>query len=315
MRAPPKLARFRAPANVLLRRAQITLMLATLVPTVLMLALGIVLLAVGQESVNLVAGLLLLAFCTTSLTGYILGSMLVSRGASLARVQNDFVSTVSHELRTPLTSIRMFMETLGDERLTDPEEQQKCLRLLQQEVNRLDGLVSRVIELSRLETGRHPFAMDTVTLAEVAQDALQAFRAATISAPAEVTVSTPDVRFVADRSAVALAVSNLLVNAYKYTPPDDRRIRLFARADQREVVISVADNGPGIPKDEQKLIFEEFQRGQAALDARAPGSGLGLSIVRAVAKAHRGSVEVYSKPGAGAEFRLRLRRNLARTVA
>jgi two-component system phosphate regulon sensor histidine kinase PhoR len=314
MRAPPKLARFRAPANVLLRRAQITLMLATLLPTVLMLALGIVLLAVGQESVNLVAGLLLLAFCTTSLTGYILGSMLVSRGASMARVQNDFLSTVSHELRTPLTSIRMFMETLGDERLTDPAAKDECLRLLQREVNRLDDLVSRVIELSRLETGRHPFEMQPVRLQEVVQDALQAFRAATISAPTEVALSVPEVDFVADRSAVALALSNLLVNAHKYSPPEDRQIRLFASADAKEVVISVADSGPGVPRDEQKLIFEEFQRGEAAVNGRAPGSGLGLSIVRAVAKAHKGSVELYSRPGAGAEFRLRLRRNLARTT-
>lgn len=313
MRAPPKLARFRAPANVLLRRAQITLMLATLVPTVLMLALGIVLLAVGQESVNLVAGLLLLAFCTTSLTGYILGSMFVSRGASLANVQNDFVSTVSHELRTPLTSIRMFMDTLGDERL-DPADKAECLRLLQQEVQRLDGLVSRVIELSRLETGRHPFAMDDVSLKAVADDALQAFRAATIAEPTEVDVSLPELRFVADRAALALALSNLLVNAHKYSPPEDRRIRLFAHADAKEVVITVADSGPGISKEEQKLIFEEFHRGQAARDGRAPGSGLGLSIVRAVAKAHKGVVELYSRPGAGSEFRLRLKRNLARTV-
>ena len=109
MRAPAKLARFRAPAIVHLQRAQMTLMLATLVPTVLMLALGIVMLAVGSGSVNLVSGLLLLAFCTTSLTGYILGSIFVSRGASLAKVQNDFLSSVSHELRTPLTSIRLFI--------------------------------------------------------------------------------------------------------------------------------------------------------------------------------------------------------------
>src|SRR5690606_32074127 len=137
--------------------AQLILMLATLVPTLFMAALGIVLLAVGSGSVGFIIGILVLTFCTTSLTGYILGSIFVRRGASMARVQNDFLSGVSHELRTPLTSIRMFIETLRDERLTDPEDKQKCLTLLNQEVGRLEILVERLIELSRIESGKHHF--------------------------------------------------------------------------------------------------------------------------------------------------------------
>ncbi|MEM9493409.1 MAG: histidine kinase dimerization/phospho-acceptor domain-containing protein, partial [Myxococcota bacterium] len=147
--------RFHAPAIVQLRRAQLILMLAALVPTVLITALGIVLLAVGTSSVGITIGLLVVAFCTTSLTGYVLGSIFVSRGASIARVQNDFLSAVSHELRTPLTSIRLFMETLRDGRATDPADQRQCLLLLEQEVGRLEGLVERLIELSRMETGKH----------------------------------------------------------------------------------------------------------------------------------------------------------------
>lgn len=309
MRAPPKLPRFRAPANVLLRRAQITLMLATLVPTVLMLALGIVMLAVGSGSVNLVAGLLLLAFCTTSLTGYILGSIFVSRGASLARVQNDFLSSVSHELRTPLTSIRMFIETLRAERLTDPEQQREVLTLLQQEVGRLEGLVDRVLELSRLESGRRPFEMRPLDLRDVGEAALKAFDAATVHAPVQVEVSLPDeLRTVGDRETLSLAVSNLLQNAYKYAPAENRRIRLFGGSDERAVWIGVADNGPGIPREEQRVIFDEFERGQEAIDGRQSGSGLGLAIVRAVVKAHKGTVELDSRPGQGASFRLRLDR-------
>src|SRR5689334_14371351 len=97
--------RFRAPANLFLRRAQYTLMLAALVPTALTTALGIILLAFGySEAVAFIAGVLVLAFCASAITGYILASIFVSKGASLSRVQTDFLSSVSHELRTPLTS-------------------------------------------------------------------------------------------------------------------------------------------------------------------------------------------------------------------
>ena len=89
-----------------LRRAQLILMLVVLVPTILMTMLGIVLLAVGSSSVTVFAGVLVLTFCATAVTGYVLVSIFVGKGASLARVQNDFFSSVSHELRTPLTSIR-----------------------------------------------------------------------------------------------------------------------------------------------------------------------------------------------------------------
>lgn len=297
---------------MLLRRAQLTLMLATLVPTVLMTALGIIMLAVGSGSVNVVIGVLLLAFCTTSLTGYILGSIFVSRGASLARVQNDFVSSVSHELRTPLTSIRMFIETLRDERLTDPVEREKCLGLLQREVERLDGLVRRVIELSRIESRGRAFQKDALRLADVVQDAIAAFDAATLNDPVPIPLEVDDkLHVTGDRDTLALAITNLLLNAHKYTKAGEREIAVFVEATTAtEVEIRVRDNGSGIPKAEQKLIFEQFERGQMAIDARTTGSGLGLAIVKAIVSAHQGRIDVRSKEGEGAEFRIRLKRRM-----
>jgi two-component system phosphate regulon sensor histidine kinase PhoR len=301
--------RFRAPAVVQLRRAQLTLMLATLVPTILMTAIGIGLLAAGSHIGAVVAGVLVVAFCTTSLTGYILGSIFVSRGASVARFQNDFLSSVSHELRTPLTSISMFIETLRDDRLTDPTEKRKCLELLDQEVQRLSKLVERLINLSRMEAGRHTFERGAVRVDEIVREALIAFDASTLSEQVEVDVTIEDdLLVVGDRSALAQALANLLVNAWKYTPSGDKQIGLTARASGREVEISILDNGPGIPKQEQRRIFDQFERGQAAVDGKRAGSGLGLAIVRAIVRGHRGRVDVRSPPGRGAEFRIRLRR-------
>lgn len=305
--------RFRAPANVQLRRAQIILMLATLVPTVLMTALGIVLVARGARSVGLlISGILVLTFCTTSITGYILGSIFVSRGASLARVQSDFLSSVSHELRTPLTSIRMFIEALRNDRLIDPDDKRQCLDLLNREVLRLEALVERLIELSRMETGKHDFERAPVAVDDVVHDALAAFDAATLPARVPVDVDLePGLMVIGDRATLGQAMVNLLTNAWKYTPEQDKQIRLSARrSGTKYVEILVADNGAGISRNEQKHIFEKFERGKGAVESRTVGVGLGLATVRAIVRAHRGHIEVHSRPGRGSEFRIRLRRRI-----
>ncbi|MCP4448632.1 MAG: hypothetical protein GY811_25340 [Myxococcales bacterium] len=302
------MARFRAPANVQLRRAQIVLILATLLPTIMLIATGIVLLAIGNDTPSLVAGVLVLAFCTTSLTGYILGSIFMSRGAQIARFQNDFLSAVSHELRTPLTSIGIFITTLRDERLTDPVRKEQCLDILDQEVNRLQGLVEKLLRLSKIEAGGHGFTSAPVDVTELIASSLSAFDAATMHDHTDIEISHDEGLYVlGDVQALEQAIGNLLINAWKYTPSETRKISLEARGTRRHVDISIRDNGPGIPREEQEQIFSEFERGRDAIDdARKRGSGLGLAIVRAILRDHKGRVSLKSHPGEGSEFRIRL---------
>jgi two-component system, OmpR family, phosphate regulon sensor histidine kinase PhoR len=296
------------PASVQLRRAQLVLMLAALLPTVLLTVLGIVLLVIGASSAaTVVIGVLVLAFCTSAITGYILASLFVGRGASLARVQNDFLSSVSHELRTPLTSIRLFLESLRDGRL-EPADTRHVLDLLGGEVERLDKLVLRVLELSRMEAGRHAFERARVEVAEVVSDAVAAFDAATLPDPTPVEIDVePGLAMVGDPPTLSRAIANLLINAWKYSGPD-KQIRLHAAAVGRHVEISVIDNGFGVSRVEQLDIFDEFTRGRGAIDGRTAGVGLGLSFVRAIARAHKGKISVWSRPGGGSTFRLRLPR-------
>jgi two-component system phosphate regulon sensor histidine kinase PhoR len=296
------------PAIVQLRRAQLVLILAVLLPTVLMIAVGIVLLALGNtEAGQIVAGVLVLTFCSTAITGYILGSIFLGRGASLARVQNDFLSSVSHELRTPLTSIGLFMESLRDGRLA-ADDQQRVVQLLSTEVARLDTLVGRLIELSRLEGGTHVFARTRVEVGDIVREAVAAFDAATLSTPTPIhTDVEPGLALLGDRATLVRAVSNLLVNAWKYTG-DEKEITVSARGQGRAIEIAVSDNGIGIPRDERRDVFEEFARGQEATRRGTPGVGLGLALVRAVVRAHKGTVEVSSRPGAGSTFRMKLPR-------
>src|SRR5687767_9861969 len=179
-------------------------MLAVLVPTVLMIAVGIVILAVGAtDATQIVFGVLVLTFCTTAVTGYILGSIFLGRGASLARVQNDFLSSVSHELRTPLTSIGLFIDSLRDGRLST-EQQQHVLTLLGAEMGRLDRLLERLFELSRMESGALIFERNRVEVADIIKDALAAFDASTLSRPTPVLMHVePGLALVGDRAMLA----------------------------------------------------------------------------------------------------------------
>jgi two-component system, OmpR family, phosphate regulon sensor histidine kinase PhoR len=281
-------------------------MLAVLMPTVLTIFIAIVLLATGG-SYGVVAGILVLALCATGITGYILGTIFVGKGASLVRIQNDFMSSVSHELRTPLTSIRLFMESLRDGRLPS-DERDKVIALLGGEVDRLDLLINRVLELSRMETGRHSFHRTAIDIESLVREAISAFDAATLSKPTHVEVHVESgLAMIGDRTTLVRALMNLLVNAWKYTDAE-KRIVVTARGAGRYVDISVKDNGIGIDAGEQRNVFEEFHRAPAALDLGIPGVGLGLAFVRAIARAHKGRVLLASKRGIGSQFTLHLRR-------
>ncbi|MDX8407237.1 MAG: ATP-binding protein [Mariprofundaceae bacterium] len=302
--------KFRAPANVQLRRAQLILLLAVAIPTGLASAVGVILLVVGggSRTVSIAAGVLVLALCTSAITGYILGSIFLNRGASLARVQNDFLTSVSHELRTPLTSMSMFIETLSGDRVVDPAERARCLELLQREMQRLDGLVTRLIELSKIEAGSRVFKRERVDLGDVVGDALIGLEAAALGAGVDVTTEVEHgLAVIGDRAALVQAVVNLLVNAHKYGE-GDARIELSAHERGKHIEIVVADHGPGIPRGEQKHIFEKFERGHAALDGGQHGSGLGLSIVKAIVTAHKGTITLKSDSRSGARFSILLPR-------
>jgi two-component system phosphate regulon sensor histidine kinase PhoR len=302
----------RSPTTIFLHRARMIFMLTALIPTVIMTVIGVVLISAGSKSITVVGGILLLVFCATALAGYVLGTIFVTRGASLAAVQNEFLSSVSHELRTPLTSIRMFIDTLREGRVQDPVEKQRCLTVINQELSRLDGLVGKLFTLSKIESRHAAFDRRVIAVSDIIDEALVAFEAIRFGTDVDFRVSVePGLMVYGDQSALAQAVANLLGNAWKYTPREGKRIEITASADLTHVSIVVTDNGVGIPRPEQELIFEKFQRGSAALNGDSVGTGLGLSIVRAIVKAHRGKVDVRSEIDQGSRFRIILPRRRA----
>ena len=299
-------------ANLQLRRAQVILLFVVALPTIALLAVGVVLIATSSGSVPaVISGVLVLTLCTSGITGYILGTVFVSKGAALVRIQNDFVSHVSHELRTPLTSIHLLIDSLRDGRL-DASDRPQVLSLLARETGRLEMLVGRVLELSRLQS-TYLYARDAIDVAALVDESIAAFDAITLTQPTAITRDIPSgLQVVGDRPTLVRAVVNLLTNAWKYTC-DDKRIEITASENRRWIDIVVRDNGAGIDPSEQRKIFEQFQRGRAADASGVSGLGLGLSFVRAIVRGHRGKLDFESRPGNTA-FRIRLRRRRERVT-
>jgi two-component system phosphate regulon sensor histidine kinase PhoR len=285
------------------RRIGYLLILLVIVPTGLLLALGIVMMALWQGGRDIVFGILVVAMVAWLITGAVLALVFLQREANLSKLQLDFVSKVSHELRTPLTSIRMFAEMLHTDDGRDAEHTRVCLEVLQKETTRLTERIERLLDWGRMESGRRIYQRAVESPSVILEEAMAAFRASTLGRERvvrpDVKPSLPEV--VGDRGALVDALVNLLSNADKYSP-ETEEITLTATADARSVRLSVADHGIGIPRREHRRIFEKFYRVDERLSRAVEGSGLGLSIVQHVALGHGGRVEVESEPGRGSTF-------------
>jgi len=301
--ASPAAARSKNRQRLGYRRIVQLLVYLVIIPTVLLLLVGIFLLFTGEAKLNVVFGILTVSFVAVSATGVILVLVFVRREANLSELQADFVSKVSHELRTPLTAIRLFAETI-ERAPRDEETVRKCLGLLTTETERLTRRIERLLDWGRMEAGRKLYDLREESVVDIVDEAVNAFPAARLEAGVELTTEVePGLPTVfADRHAMVDAIVNLLSNAHKYggSPP---KIRLRAhRAPKDHVAIEVTDNGMGIARTEMRRIFDKFYRIDDRLSRRAEGSGLGLAIVKHIVRAHHAKVSVDSVKGHGSTF-------------
>ena len=287
------------------RRIVISLASLVIVPTALLLVIGIVMLVFYDLRANVLFGVLLVALVLCLTTGVVLALVFIRREANLSRLQLDFVSKVSHELRTPLTSIRMFVETLRYEHEQDKVD--TCLNVLQAETERLSERIERLLDWGRMEAGRRIYHLDPHHVTAVVEEALRHFRAAAMATPRSVEVSLPDnlPTLALDQEAMVDALVNLLTNAHKYSD-NAQPIHLRVTQDRQAVYIAVEDHGIGIPHREQRRVFEKFYRSDDRLSRSIEGSGLGLSIVQHVVHAHGGKIRLRSTVGSGSTFTVTL---------
>ena len=249
---------------------------------------------------------LILALAFTLLAGYVLWSD-VQRDLRLAELRSQFVSSVTHELKTPLTAIRMFTETLRLDEEVDPQTRSEYLDTILHESERLSRLVDNVLDFGKIERGKKTYHFKPVRLEEVVEEAARVVQYPLGQAgfALEVSVQRNLSPVAADSDALQQAILNLLNNAMKYSG-DSRCIRLGLDRRNGQARIQVVDQGVGIAPEEQARIFERFYRAPTIENQHIPGAGLGLTLAAHIAKAHGGDLDVWSTPGAGSTFTIRL---------
>lgn len=218
----------------------------------------------------------------------------------LDRLQGDFVNTVSHDLRSPLTAILGYVELI--ERSGDVNPQQaEFIQRVKSSVHATTDLIGDLLNLGRVEVGLVE-DMESVRLQEVVAESFEAIMGRVEAKSQSLLMNTEDQtsNVVASPVQMRQVVDNLIGNAVKYTP-EGGEIRVMLREEDGQVILHVADNGAGIPTEEQGRIFEKFYRA-SNVDKEEPGTGLGLAIVKTVVDNHRGRIWVDSKPGGGSIF-------------
>ena len=230
----------------------------------------------------------------------------LQRERKLNEMKSQFVASVSHELRAPVASIRLMADALEEGKLA-PETAKEFHRLIAREGARLSTLVGNVLDHARIEQGRRVWKMEATDLAALAADTLRVMQP--LAAEKQITLSSrlDPLEVAVDAGAIQQALVNLLDNAIKFSPPSSAvSVALSIHEDRRTCELRVSDEGPGVPRAEQARIFERFYRPGDELRRETQGTGIGLSLVKSIAEAHRGSIAVESEPGKGSTFILRI---------
>ena len=256
----------------------------------------------------LLAGFMLMVLVVAAASFFVYRA--VDRELAVARLQSDFVAAVSHEFRTPLTALRHLTEMLEDGGVPG-DRLPRYYRALGKESRRLHGMVESLLDFGRMEAGQRTYQMEDTSAAELARQVVHAFCDQVRGAAHRVELEAPPdeasdqihgtPRIRVDREALALALRNLLDNAVKYSP-ESSKVSVSVALRDGFVIVSVTDDGPGIPKAEQQNVFRKFVRGTAAATLNVKGTGIGLAMADRIVRAHGGRIALTSEPGQGSRF-------------
>ena len=223
----------------------------------------------------------------------------------LDRLKDEFVALVSHELRTPLTSITGYLELVLDDSELLPEHR-RFLEVVDRNADRLLRLVSDLLLVAQIESGKLALEPEDVDLADLATHSVEVLRPAADARGIDLRLDAhPIPTMTGDPARLGQLLDNLVSNAVKFTE-DGGRVVVALGVTGEDLVLAVSDNGIGIPVAEQRRLFDRFFRATTAQDRAIEGTGLGLTIVHAIVRAHGGAIEVTSDEGQGTTFRVRL---------
>ena len=225
----------------------------------------------------------------------------------LAKLKSEFVSTVSHEFRTPLTSIRYLADLLRRGRVRGEERKQEYFETISSEGERLSRLIENILDFSKIEAGMKEYQFEKTDIAALVKKVASRFKENTKGKEyilkTEISDRIPTIP--ADEEAISRALDNLLDNAIKYS---GKKPKIFLRAwsSEKNVFMEVEDNGVGISKEDQKQVFKKFYRSNRLEERMVRGSGIGLTIVEHIVRAHGGDVLLDSSIGKGTRVTIKL---------
>jgi PAS domain S-box-containing protein len=243
-------------------------------------------------------------------SGGIVGAVLVIRDITalqeLDRKKDEFLSVASHELRTPLTTIKGYTQLLAQTGGDLPaEERSTYLNAVLGEIDRMMGLISELLDVSRIETNRLQIHPQPIKWLEFIERRAYAFRVQHPSRTILVETGTPEIVIHADPDRIRQVIDNIISNAVKYSP-EGSEIRVKLELENGRIATAVIDQGIGIPQDEIPQLFERFHRARNVSSRYYGGLGLGLYIARAIVEAHHGTIRVFSEEGHGSVFTVTL---------
>jgi signal transduction histidine kinase len=231
----------------------------------------------------------------------------VGRQIRLNEMKNDFIATVSHELKTPLASMRVLVDTLLEGNVRDEQQAKEYLRLTARENERLSRMIDNFLTFSRMERNKKAFNLAEANPRAIANDAVESvktkFTAQNCHLTVDVAAELPDIQ--ADHDAMVTVLVNLLDNACKYTT-ENKQTALKVYGNGGVVCFAVSDNGIGLARKHLKKVFDSFYQVDSSLARKVEGCGLGLSIVKFIVDAHRGTIDIDSKLGQGSTFTVKL---------
>jgi signal transduction histidine kinase len=288
------------------RRKSVALFIALgvgLISVIVLLYFGWVLFSY-KSTILLILGVLL---SIVLICGVVLNTVFLVREIRRNEHQDAFINAVTHELKTPVASIRLYLETLQT-RAVDEATRKEFYRIMLDDNDRLLETIEQILRTGRIGASNRKPHLSRIDLGGVVAECIDRARALHhVSAESLGYQSGPPVPILADLDEVRAAVSNLIDNAVKYSGKEVQVTVEIGMIDRHDVAVRVQDRGAGIPKTELKQIFKRFHRVPGPVGKRVPGTGLGLYIVRSVAKRHGGRAWAESEgPGRGSTFVLQL---------
>lgn len=238
--------------------------------------------------------------------GYVVVMHDVTEQQKLESMRKEFVANVSHELKTPITTIKSYAETLSDGALEDKDVSMRFLEVINNEADRMNRLVRDLLQLSRIDYDREKWFMEDTNLQLLVKSSTEKIRVLAEEKSQDMSLNIDeDVYSRVDRDRMEQVLLNILSNAIKYTP-DGGKITVRVYKEDEWSVISVKDNGIGIPKEDLPHVFDRFYRVDKARSRELGGTGLGLAIAKEIVDAHRGRIVIDSEVNMGTEVKIYL---------